>query len=133
MRSEIVQALLEFDLDLFAGREQRLPRRDVVCFRKDREPRYARGHFARQRIEIRQRLDFVIEQLDPYSIPLRVRRKYIDDIPTDAVGALREVQFVALVLQLREPPQNRALIDPIAADQVQHHAEVGFRIAQAVD
>ncbi len=100
--------------------------------REDRQPRYAPGHLARQRIEIGQRLDLVVEQLDAHRVAVRLGREHVDDVAADAVRALREVQFIALVLQLGQPAQDRALVDPVAAHQVQHHAEVGLGVAEPV-
>ena len=41
--------------------------------------------------------------------------KYIDNIAAHPVRALRQVELIALVLQLGEAPQDRALVDAIAA------------------
>ena len=44
-----------------------------------------------------------------------------------------ELDVVALVLQLREPAQERALVQGLAALQVQHHGVVFVRVAETVD
>jgi hypothetical protein len=88
---------------------------------------------ARQRIEQHEGVDFVVEQLDAQRFALGLRRKDVDDIATHTIRTLREIELVALVLHVREPAQELALIDAIAAREVQHHRQIRFGIAQAVD
>ena len=78
-------------------------------------------------------LDPVVEQLDPHRLALRFGGEDIDDIAPDPVGALPQIDLIARVLHVRETPQELALIEDVAARHVQHHAEVGLRIAEAVD
>ena len=44
-----------------------------------------------------------------------------------------QLDLVPRVLQLREPPENEPLVDPVAPHQMQHHRVIGDRIAEAVD
>lgn len=43
-----------------------------------------------------------------------------------------KIHFVARVLHVREPAQQAALVHAIATVQVQHHREIGLRIAEAI-
>ncbi len=99
----------------------------------DGEPRHFAGDRPGERIEQRYRVDGVIEQLDPHRLALGLGRKDVDDIPAHAVGALGQIQLVARVLHVGEAPQQLALLEAVAALQVQHHGEVGLGIAQPVD
>ena len=99
----------------------------------DRDPRHAPAHFARQRIEVADVLHFVVEQLHPNRFALRFGRKHIEGVAPHPEGALPEFRFVARVLQVGQTHQQVALIDPVAAHQVQDHLKVGVRIAQSVD
>jgi hypothetical protein len=90
-------------------------------------------HFARQRIEPRERLDLVVEQLDAHRLALGFRREDVDDVAPHPVRALRQVELVARVLHVGEAAQQLALVEPVAAHQVQHHAEVRLRVAEAVN
>ncbi len=72
--------------------------------RKDRSARYLSRDFPGQRIEITQRLDFLVEQLDAHGFTLGFRRKNVDDVAAHAVGALAQVHGIACVLQLGQTP-----------------------------
>ena len=99
----------------------------------DGEPRHLAGDRPGERIEQRDRIDAVIEQLDPHRLALGLGGKDVDDVPAHAVGALGEIQLVARVLHVGKAAQELALLEAVPALQVQHHGEVGLRIAQAVD
>ncbi len=94
-------------------------------------------HLARdragERIEQRQRVDGVVEQLDTDRFPLGLRREDVDDVAANTIRTLREIHLVARVLHVREPAEQLALIHLVAAHEVQHHRVIGARIAEAVD
>ena len=131
--TQLLEAIPQFVLDEIDGREQVLARRHVVRLRVYRDARQIAQHLAGQRIEHRDLLDLVVEELDAHGLRVGFRRENVDDIAPDPVGAAMEVDVVALVLQFREPAQQLALIDGVSAVDVQHHLEVGARVAQTVD
>ena len=88
MLSEVLQTVLELNLDVLAGFQQALSRGHVVGLRKDRQSWHATSYLPCQRIEIRQRLDLVVEQFDPHGVAIGLRRKDVDYITTDPVGTL---------------------------------------------
>ena len=47
--------------------------------------------------------------------------------------AREALELVALVLHIREAPEDLALVDPFAPRKMQHHFEIRARIAEAVD
>ena len=117
----------QLHLDLVDRAQQPLARRHVVRRREHREPRHLAQHLAGQRIEERERLDLLVEELDAHRLALRLRREDVDDVAAHAERALAQVQFVARVLHVGEAPQQLALVHAVAAHQVQHHLEVGLR------
>ena len=108
-------------------------RRHVVGGRVHREARHLAQHLARERIEPGQRLDVIVEQLDPHRLASGFGREDVDHVAAHAIGAGREVDLVARVLHVGEPAQQLALVHALATHQVQHHREVGLRVAEAVD
>src|SRR5690606_20306506 len=93
----------EVGANLLDGTEQRIARRDVVRLRIDRDARHRALHLARQRIEVAELGDLVVEQLYAHGEALGFRRVDVDDVAPNAIRAAREVERVARVLQLREP------------------------------
>ena len=114
-------------------REQRLAGRRVVRLRIDRHTRRRLLDLARERVERADLRDLVVEELDANRVALGLRREDVDHVAAHAIRAAREVERVARVLELREPAQQIALIDPRAAREVQHHVVIGRGIAEAVD
>ena len=99
----------------------------------DGDARHPAAHFAGQRVEVADVLDFIVEQLDPHRFALRLGGKHIQNIAADPERALPQFRLVAGVLKVRQASEQVALIDPVAAHQVQDHPEIGVRVAQAVD
>ena len=120
-------------LDGLDGFENTLARGHVVTLGIHGEARNSADDLAGEWIEVAQILDFVVEELDPHRVPLRLRRMDIDDFATNAIGSTMQLDLVSRVLQLGETPENESLIDRLAPHQVQHHRVVGGRIAEAVD
>jgi len=121
---EVLDSVAELIADVLDDSEYAFPWGDVVCLGKYRVARDAARDFAGQRIENREVLDFVIEQLDAYCLLLGLRRKYVDHVATDAVSAALERGVVARVLQLRQSPHDVTLIDTVAPVEVEHHPKV---------
>ena len=131
--SENLQTIFQLDFYLVHRCQKRLSRRDVVALRENGQAWHPPHDLARQRVKIGKRLNLVVEQLDAHSIALGFSRKYVDNVATDPVIALRQIEFVPFVLHLGQPAKDRPLIDPVAANEVQYHAEIGFRITQPVN
>ncbi len=133
VRAQKLQALGELHLDRLDGALERFARGHVVAARIDGEARDAREHFPGERIEVRQRFDLVVEELDAHRLALGLRRVDVDHVAAHPVGAAVQLHVVARVLQLREPPQDIALVHARAAGEVKHHGVIGAGIAEAVD
>ncbi len=131
--AQLDQPLPQLLADLVDRRVDPLARRHVVRRRKHGVARELAQDLARQRVEQRQRLDLVVEELHANGFALGLRGKDVDDVAAHAIRALRQVELVARVLHVGEPAQELALVEAVAAIEVQHHAEIRLRIAQAVD
>ena len=129
-RREVLDQLF---LDGFDGFEDPLARRDVVALGIDREPGHAAHHLPGQGIEMAQALDLVVEELDAYRVLLRLRRIHVDDFAAHPVRSPVQLDLVPRVLHLGEAPEDEALIDDLAPDQVQDHPVVRDRVPEAVD
>jgi hypothetical protein len=98
----------------------------------DRHLVVAPDGLAGQRIERRQLVHFVAEQLDPERLVL-VRWIDLHDVAADAEDTAVELVIVPLVLDLDELAQDLFPLDPLAALERQHHPVVRLGRAQAVD
>jgi hypothetical protein len=56
---------------------------------------------ARERVEHADLLDRVVEKLDAHGGALRFRREDVDHVAAHAIGAAREIERIARVLELR--------------------------------
>ena len=133
MLSQVGEAFLQFDLDLLASGQQLLPRRHVMRLREHRVARNPADDLTGQGIEVGNRFDFIVEQLDADGVALRLGRENVDHVAPHPIGTLRQVELIAGVLHLGEAPQDRALVDTIAPREMQHHAEIRLGIAETVD
>jgi hypothetical protein len=104
-----------------------------VAFRVEGEARQLADHLAGQRVEGGDVFHFVVEQLDADGFQVRLGRIHIDHVTAHAKGRAGEIHLVAGVLQVGQAPQQRALVELVAAVDVQHHLQIGFRAAQAID
>ena len=130
---QVRKPVAEFVLDVVEHRDDPLARRHVVRLRENRVARHTIDHFAGQRIEHRQVVDDVVEQLHPHRFFFGFRRKDVDHVAAHAITAALERHVVARVLQFREPHEDVALIDAVAAVEVQHHLQIRTGIAETVD
>ena len=127
------QPRLEIDLDLVNRLQNPLPGCDVMGLGIDGVTSDPRQYFAGQRVEQGQALDLVVEQFDPQRLPFRFGRIDIDHLATDAIGGAAQFGFVAGILQFGETAQQGPLLDHVAPDQMQHHAEIRCGLAEAVN
>ena len=86
-----------------------------------------------ERIEELQRLDLVVEQRDADRVLGILGREDVEHVAAHAKHAALEVDVVARVLHLGEPLDHVALRRALALLQVQDHAVVLGRVADAVD
>ena len=131
--AELDEPLPQLFLDLVENGQQSFPGRDVVRRREDGQARHPAKDLAGQRVEERQRLDLLVEELHPHGLAIGLRRKDVDHVAPHAERALAQVHLVARVLHVGQPPEQLALVEPVASHQVQHHLEVGLRVPQPVD
>ncbi len=132
-RPQLRQPLAQLGANLIDGTDQPLLGRDVVRAGVDREARHLAHDRPGQRVEYSERVDRLVEQLHAHRLALGFGREDVDHIAAHAIGALRQVQLVARVLHVREAAQQPALVHAVATHQVQHHGEIGRRIAEAID
>ena len=131
--AQLLQPLAQFVLDQFHGVEDGLARGDIVTLGVDGQAWHPLQHLAGERVEVGQVLDLIIEQLHPHRLTVRLGRVDVDHLAAHPVGGALQLHVIAGVLQFRQPAQDEALIDAFAPHQVQHHAQVGTRVPQAVD
>ena len=86
-----------------------------------------------QRVKQMQAFHHVVEQLDPDRGFRVFRRKNIDDIAAHAEHATLEFNVVAVVLHLRQPRDDLALLHLLVLAQQQDHAVIVGWIADTVD
>jgi hypothetical protein len=83
--------------------------------------------------KIGQAIHLVVEQGHPHRRLGAFRREDVDHVPLHPEHAALELHLVAGVLHLGEPAQDGALVQALAHAQVQDHAVVVHRVADAVD
>ncbi len=130
---EELDAFAQFLLDRLDGLEHRGARRDVMARREHREAAKLLPRVTGQRIKQGDRLQLVIEQRDAHRALGIFRGEDVEHVTAHAIHASLEVHLVALVLHLRQTADHLALADLLADTQVQDHAVVIDRIADAVD
>ena len=87
--AQLLEAIAQLLANLIDRADQAFLRRDVVRAGIHRVARHFARDLAGERIEQRQRLDLVVEQLDANRFALGFRREDVDDIAAHAIGALR--------------------------------------------
>ena len=133
LADEELLLLVQLDLDLLDRGQHLLPSRHVVRRREHREARELLLQMPGQRIEDLQHLDFVVEQRDADRVLGVLRREDVEHVAAHAEHAALEFDVVARVLHLGQALDRVALRDAVALLQVQDHAVVLGRIADAVD
>ncbi len=130
---EELDALTQLLLDGVDGTQRRLPGRDVMARGIDREARHRVMHPAGERIEDFELLDLIVEERYAHRLLGMLRRKNVDHIAAHPERPAAEIEVAARVLHGDEPRQRVALRELLALAQVQDHAVVFRRIADAVD
>ncbi len=130
---QLLEALGEFELDGLHRCEHLVARRHIVAAGVDRETQYLLLDAPGQWIEQLQRLDLVVEQLDPYRQLAVFGRKNVDRVAAHTELSARKIFFVALVLHAYQLGNHVALAHLVAAAQCHHHLVVGLGLADAVD
>jgi len=131
--TQVLKPLLELFLDPFHGVEQGFAWRYIVALGVEGKTRHLADDFASQRVKGTDAFDFVIEQLDAYRLQIRLGRVDVDHITAHAEGGAGKIHVVAGVLQVGQAAQQLALVEFVAAVDVQHHFQIGLGAAQAID
>ena len=90
-------------------------------------------HAPGQRIEDLEPLDLVVGERDADRVLGVLRREHVDHVAADAERSALEVELAALVLHHDQPRDDLALGELLLVAQVQDHAVVLARVADAVD
>ena len=130
--AEDLQPLLQLLADALDGLLDALLGRDEVLGRVDVQLLERPQRLAGERVDDRQRVDLVAEQLDAEA-ELLVGRPDLDHVAAHAELAALERDVVALVLDVDEAQQQFVAVDDLALGQDDHLALVIARRAQAVD
>src|SRR5690606_20406053 len=131
--AQLGEALLE----LLAYRRHRDPAlvglRHVVARRMDRYPIELPQRRAPQRIDRREPLDRIAEELDPYRPVLLVGGKEVDRVSANAEAAAIEIDLVAPVVRLDQPTDEPVPPGSLPRAQCDREREVGARSPEPVD
>ncbi len=133
VRLEELDALAQFDLDRLDCLERGASRRHVMAGGIDGIARHLLVQVSGQRIEQGQRLHLVVEQRDAQRRFRAFRGEYVEHVAAHAEGPAPEVEFVALVLHLGQSADDIALALVLFLPEMQDHAVVVHRVADAVD
>ena len=104
----------------------------VVRLRVNRQPQIGLPHLARERIDLRQRIDLVAPQFHAVG-PVVVGRENLDDVAAHAEAPAPEIAVIAVVEDLHQPRRDLLAPHLLALLEHQQHAVVGFRRTQSVD
>ena len=119
-------ALGQFGQNRLNGRRFALRLHHVVALGVDRQSRVFLLHGAEQRIDLRQRINLVAEELNAVSA-LVVSGKDFDHIAAHAKGPAAEVCIVALVQNVHQPPRNVSAADALPLFEQKQHAIIRLR------
>src|SRR6185312_3490740 len=92
----------------------------------NRQPRVFLLYGAKERIDLRKRVNLVAEKFDAVSIVV-VSREDFDHITADAEGAALEVHIITLVEDFYQLAKDVLALDLLAFFEKEQHAVVGFR------
>ena len=129
---ELLQALDELGLDALDRFLQPLFVGDVVRRGEQRHRLQLFDDLARERVDRGDALDLVAEERDAQRL-LLVRGEDLDRVAAHAELVAREAHVVALVLQLDEPAQDRALVALLPHLEHEELLRVHLGRAEAVD
>ena len=105
---------------------------DVMRLWVDGEARVFLADGAEERVDLREGVDLVAEELDAVGVFV-VGGVDLDDVAADAEGAAAEVDVVALVEDFDEAAGDVFALELLAFFEEEKHAVVGFGRAEAVD
>src|SRR5262249_16117032 len=111
--AEKCEPLVQFLIDAIDGGLDALLRRDEMFVRKHEQLLLHLGSLAGRRVDDRQRVDLVAEELDTQGKFL-VRRPELDDIAADAKTAALEGGVVALILDIDKAIEQIVALDRLA-------------------
>ena len=126
------QTLVQFFFDARAGGFDPFSRKNIMLGRIDEHLRLAREDFRADRVDIADALDLVAEELKPYPERL-IRRPQFYHIAANAELPACKVDVVALILQIRKPPQQLIAIHTVTDAHADHTGLIVPRAAQAKD
>ena len=129
---ELLHAIHKLDLDVLDRLEELLARRHEVPRRVDVHLVSLREHLAGERVELRDPLDVVAEELDAHG-KLFVRGLDLERVAADAELAAHQIGVGALVLDVDEMPKDRVAANALAFVQADRHGTVVHRRAKTVD
>ncbi len=130
---QLVEPPAQLFLDPFDRVQHLLARRDVVAGRVDDETRHLLADPAGERVQQRERLDLVVEQLDAQRELRMLGREDVDRVAAHAERAAPELGLVAGVLHADQLRDQVALADLVAHPRDQPHLRVVLGLADAVD
>ena len=134
MRAELALPPIELFVDGLDGAFLLRGGQDVVRLRIDRQAvdfAVARADFAGERIDFADGFDLAAPQLDAHG-EIVVGRINFDHVAADAEGAAAQI-LGALVLNFDKLAEDGFAGDGLALFEHEHHAEIGFGRADAVD
>jgi hypothetical protein len=133
LRDEVILLCDELALDPFDRVEHLLAPGHIMRRREHRVARHPVPQMSGQRIEELQRLDLVVEERNAHGVLRVFGRKDVEHVAAHAKRAAAEIELGTLVLHLGKPLDRIALREPVALPQMQDHAVIFGRIADAVD
>ena len=105
---------------------------NIMSLRIDRQAHIFLLHCAKQRIDLRERLDFVSPEFHAVGHVV-VSGKNLDYVSAHTVRSAAELAVGTLVENFNELAGDVLALDLLALFQEQQHSVIGFRRAQAVD
>ncbi len=130
---EEIDALAQLRLDRLDSAKRSFARRYVVARRVDGEPRHRVLNPAGQRVENLELFNRILVQGNSNCMLRVFRGEDVDHVAAHAERAAPEIELVAVVLHGDEAREDFALRHLLALAQVQDHAVILGRIADAVD
>ena len=132
LRAQLDHPLVQLDPDRLHGRHESLARSDVVRPRVDGKPVVLVVHPAGDRIDARDLVDLVAEELDPHGIVL-VGWPDLQDVTAQAESAAGQIVGRPLVLHLGQLPKIVLERLALATLEEEEHAVIERRLTDAVD
>jgi len=130
---EKLDSLAQFRLDRLDRLDHRGPRCHIMTRREYGETPQPLPRMSGQRVEQGQRLNVFVEQGDAQCVFGVFGREDINDVAANPVGASMKVGFIPFVLHFPQTADDVALPEFFSLAQVEDHAVVIDRVADAVD